>query len=139
MWAVTVHVRLPKQPVAAVIPNPGCGPTFDSINWGRTVADAFLAEADPNTLKNLAMDVSGALQKKLVPEISRHIRGDAGIFIENNFSKLTPKPWSLSSTGYDLALCAPAIAAVPADATVTGFRFRVWMKIAARWTAKRAA
>jgi hypothetical protein len=126
MWAVIAHVRLPKQPIAAAIPNPGCGSKFDSINWGRTVADAFLAEADPNTFKNLAMDVSGALQKKLVPEISRHIRGDAGIFIENNFSKLTPKAWSLSSTGYDLALCAPVIAAVPADATVTGFRFRVW-------------
>jgi hypothetical protein len=126
MWAVIAHVRLPKQPIAAAIPNPGCGSKFDSINWGRTVADAFLAEADPITLKKLAMDVSGALQQKLVPEISRHIRGDAGIFIENNFSKLTPKAWSLSSTGYDLALCAPVIAAVPADATVTGFRFRVW-------------
>jgi len=124
MWAVTAHVRLPKQPVAAVIPNPGCGFTFDSINWGRAVADAFLAEADRDTLENLAMDVSEALQKKLVPQITHHIRGDAGAFIENDFSKPTPKAWSPSSRGYDLALCAPVIAAVPVNATVRAFRFR---------------
>jgi hypothetical protein len=34
MWAVTARVRLPKQPVGAAIPNPGCGSKFDSINWG---------------------------------------------------------------------------------------------------------
>ena len=126
MWAVIARVRLPKQPVASFAARPWCGSKFGGIDWGRTVADAILAEADRETLENLAMDVSGALQKRLVPQIARHIRGDAASFIENNFSKLTPKAWSLSSPGYDLALCAPVIAAVPADATVTGYRLRAW-------------
>ena len=126
MWAVIARVRLPKQPVATFAARPWCGSKFGGIDWGRTVADAILAEADRDTLENLAMDVSGALQKRLVPQIARHIRGDAASFIENNFSKLTPKAWSLSSPGYDLALCAPVIAAVPADATVTGYRLRAW-------------
>ena len=126
MWAVIARVRLPKQPVASFAARPWCGSKFGGIDWGRTVADAILAEADRDTLENLAMDVSDALQKRLVPQIARHIRGDAASFIENNFSKLTPKAWSLSSPGYDLALCAPVIAAVPADATVTGYRLRAW-------------
>jgi hypothetical protein len=124
MWAVIAHVRLPKQPILAVSPNPGCGSKFKDIDWGRTVADGFLAEVDRDTLENLAMDVSDALQKKLVPQIARHIRGDAGTFIADNFSKLAPKAWSPS--GYDQAMCAPVIAAVPADATVKGFRLRAW-------------
>ena len=124
MWAVIAHVRLPKQPVTTVVARPGCGSKFGGIDWGRTVADAILAEADRETLENLAMDVSGALQERLVPQIARHIRGDAASFIESNFSKLTPKAWSPSSPGYDLALCAPVIAAVPADATVRGYRLQ---------------
>jgi hypothetical protein len=124
LWAVIAHVRLPKQPRLAVSPNPRCGPKFRGIDWGRTVADAFLAEVDRDQLENLAMDISDALQKKLVPQIARHVRGDASIFIEDNFSKLAPKAWSPS--GYDQSLCAPVIAAVPADATVKGFRFRAW-------------
>jgi hypothetical protein len=126
MWAVIAHVKLPKQPIAAVIPNPRCESKFRTIDWGRTVADAFLAEADRDTLENLAMDVSDALQKKLIPQVTRHIRGDAGTIIADNFSKLAPKAWSPSSPGYDQALCAPVIAAVPASAAVKGFRFRAW-------------
>src|SRR5882724_11235768 len=124
MWAVIAHVRLPKQPILAVSPNPGCGSKFKGIDWGRTVADAFLVEADRDTLENLAMDVSDALQKKLVPQIARHIRGEARTFIADSFSKLAPKAWSPS--GNDQALCAPVIAAVPAHATVRGFRYRAW-------------
>jgi hypothetical protein len=126
MWAIVAHVTLPKQPVTTVVDNPGCGSKFDGIDWGRTVADAFLAEANRDTLENLAMDVSDALQKKLVPQITRNIRGDAASFIENNFSKVTPMAWSPSWKGYDLALCAPVIAAVPADAIVREFRLRAW-------------
>ena len=126
LWAVIAHVKLPKQPILSGIPNPGCGPKFKGIDWGRTVADAFIAEVDRDTLENLAMDVSDALQKKLIPQVTRHIRGDAGAFIADNFSKLAPKAWSPSSPGYDQALCAPVIAAVPASATVKGFRFRAW-------------
>ena len=126
MWAVIAHVRLPKQHVTTVVVNPGCGSKFERIDWGRTVADAFLAETERKTLENLAMDVSSALQNNLVPQITRRIRGDAASFIENNFSKLPPKAWSPSSAGYDLALCAPVIAAVPADATIKGYRFRAW-------------
>ena len=129
MWAVIARVRLPKQPVTAVNP-PGsvcsCGSNFVSVNWGRIVADAFKAEVDPDELENLAMDVSDAFQKKLVPQITRHFRGDAGALIESSFSKLTPKAWSPSAAAYDQTLCAPVIATVPANATVRGFRFRVW-------------
>jgi hypothetical protein len=103
MWAIVAHVTLQKQPVTTVVDNPGCGSKFDGIDWGRTVADAFLAEANRDTLENLAMDVSDALQKKLVPQITRNIRGDAANFIENNFSKVTPMAWSPSWKGYDLA------------------------------------
>jgi hypothetical protein len=126
MWAVIAHVRVPKQSSVAVNLYPRCGSRFMKIDWGRTVADAFLAEADRNTLSNLALDVSEALQKKRLPQIARHIQGDAAAFIEENFSKVMPKAWSLSSHGYDLSLCAPVIAAVPADATVKEFRFRAW-------------
>jgi hypothetical protein len=124
MWAVIAHVRLPKQPIAVITPNPRCEPKFSGIDWGRTVADGFLAEVDREQLEKLAMDVSDALQRKLVPQIARHIRGDAAIFIADYFSKLAPRAWSLS--GYDQALCAPVIAAVPANATVRGFRYRAW-------------
>jgi hypothetical protein len=74
------------------------------------------------------MDVSDGFQKKAVPQITRHIRGDAGTFIENNFSARTPKAWSLYSSpdADDQAWCAPVIATVPANATVEGFRFRAW-------------
>jgi hypothetical protein len=85
-----------------------------------------LAEVDSEQLEKLAIDVSDALQRKLVPQIARHIRGDAAIFIADYFSKLAPRAWSLS--GYDQALCAPVIAAVPANATVRGFRYRAWDK-----------
>ena len=124
MWAVIAHVRLPKQPIAVMAPNPRCEPKFSEIDWGRTVADGFLAEVDREQLEKLAMDVSDALQRKLVPQIARHIRGDAAFFTADYFSKLEPKAWSPS--GYDQALCAPVIAAVPADATVKEVRFRAW-------------
>jgi hypothetical protein len=124
MWAVIAHVRLPKQPIAVIAPNPRCEPKFSGIDWGRTVADGFLAEVDRRQLEMLAMDVSDALQRKLLPQIARHIRGDAAIFIADYFSKLAPRAWSLS--GYDQALCAPVIAAVPANATVRAFRYRAW-------------
>jgi hypothetical protein len=126
MWAVIAHVRLPNQPVTAVNPPPHCGPKFDSINWGKMVADAFIAETDRGKLEKLAMDVSDAFQKKLVPQITRHIRGDASDFIENSFSKPTPKAWSPSAAAYDQTLCGPVIATVPANATVRGLRFRAW-------------
>ena len=124
MWAVIAHVTLPKQPIAVVAPNPRCEPKFSGIDWGRAVAEGFLAEVDRERLEKLAIDVSDALQRKLVPQIARHIRGDATIFIADYFSKLAPRAWSLS--GYDQALCAPVIAAVPANATVRGFRYRAW-------------
>jgi hypothetical protein len=85
-----------------------------------------LAGADRNTLENLALDVSDALQEKRLPQIARHIQGDAAAFIEESFSKVMPKAWSLSAHGYDLGLCAPIIAAVPTDATVKEIRFRAW-------------
>ena len=126
MWAIIAHVRVPKQPVPAVNQYPRCGSRFMKIDWGRTVADAFLAEADRETLENLALDVSDALQKKRLPQIARHIQGDAAALIEENFSKVTPKAWSLSDHGYDLSLCAPVVAAIPAGATVKEFRLRAW-------------
>jgi hypothetical protein len=126
MWAVIARVRLPKQLFPAVNPAPRCESKIDSINWDKIVADAFKAEADPNTLENLAMDVSDAFQKNLVPQITRHIQGDAGTFIKNGFSKLTPQARSPSQHFYDQTLCAPVIAIVPANATVRGFRFRAW-------------
>jgi len=79
MWAVIAHVRLPKQPIAVIAPNPRCEPKFSGIDWGRTVAEGFLAEVDREQLEKLAIDVSDALQRKLVPQIARHIRGDAAI------------------------------------------------------------
>jgi hypothetical protein len=124
MWAVIAHVRLPKQPIAAVNPPPRCQSNFESVNWGKIVGDAFKAEADPDTLENLAMDVSDAFQKKMIPQITQHFRGEARTLIESNFSKLTPKAWSPSAAPYDQTLCAPVIATVPANATVRGFRFR---------------
>ena len=68
MWAIIAHVRVPKQPVPVVNQYPRCGSRFMKIDWGRTVADAFLAEADRETLENLALDVSDALQKKRLPQ-----------------------------------------------------------------------
>ena len=91
MWAVIAHVRLPRQPIAAFSPPPRCQSDFESINWGKIVADALEAEGDPATLENLAMDVSDALQKKSIPQITRHIRGPASTFIESKFWKFTPK------------------------------------------------
>jgi hypothetical protein len=126
MWAVIAHVRLPKQPIAAVNPPPRCQSKFETVNWGKIVADAFKAEADPEKLENLAMDVSDAFQKKAIPQITRHIRGDAGTLIDSNFSKLAPKAWSPSAAPYDQTLCAPVIATVPANATVREFRFRAY-------------
>jgi hypothetical protein len=128
MWAVIAHVMLPKQPIPLGTPPPRCGSKFDSINWGMIVADSFKVEADPGKLENLAMDVSDAFKNKAVPQITRHIRGDAGTFIESNFSVRTPKAWSTnrSPEADDLAWCAPAIATVPVNATVRGFRFRAW-------------
>ena len=123
MWAVVADVSLPKQSAAAVNPTPRCGSIFDSIDWGKIVADAFGAEASPERLENLAMDVSNAFQRKLIPQITRHIRGDAASFVENGFSKMTPKAWSPSVNLRDQALCAPVIAIVPINATVREFRF----------------
>ena len=60
MWAAIAHVRLPKQPITAVNPPPRCQPEFESVNWGKIVADALKAEANPETLQNLAMDASVA-------------------------------------------------------------------------------
>jgi hypothetical protein len=124
MWAVIAHARLPKQPIVAVNPSPRCQSNFESVNWGKIVGDAFTAEADPDTLENLAMDVSDAFQKKIIPQITQHFRGAARTLIESNFSKLAPKAWSLSPPPYDQTLCAPVIATVPANARVKGFRFR---------------
>src|SRR5215470_6668142 len=91
MWAVIAHVRLPRQPIAAFNPPPRCQSDFQAINWGKIVIDALTAEADPATLENLAMDVSDAFQKKSIPQIARHIRGDASTFIESKFWTFTPK------------------------------------------------
>ena len=124
MWAVVAHVSLPKQSATTVNPTPRCGSSFGSINWGKVVADAFAAEASPERLENLAMDVSDAFQKKLIPQITRHIHGDAANFVEDGFSKMTPKAWSPSVNLHDQALCAPVIAIVPVNATVRGFRFQ---------------
>jgi hypothetical protein len=128
MWAVVAHVWLPKLPVAAVHATPRCESKFSAINWGKIVADAFNAEAGPDKLENLAMDVSDAFQKRTIPQITRHIQGDAGTFIENNFSRLAPRAWSPSwaTDAYDRSFCAPVIAAVPTNATVRGFRYRAW-------------
>ena len=124
MWAVFAHVRLPKQPITAVNPPPRCQSEFESVNWGKIVADALKIEADPDTLQNLAMDVSDAFQKKMIPQITRHFQGEASVLIETNFSKLAPKAWSSSAAPNDQTLCAPVIATVPANATVKEFRFR---------------
>jgi hypothetical protein len=126
MWAVIAHVRLPKQPITAVNPPPRCGSKFDSVNWGMIVAEAFKAEVDPDILDNLAMDVSDALQKKTIPQITRHIGGDAATLIESDFSKLAPRAWSPSAALYNQTLCGPVIAIVPDNATVREFRFRAW-------------
>jgi hypothetical protein len=82
------------------------------------------AEADPDTLENLEMDVSDAFQKKMIPQVTQHFRGEARTLVESNLSKLTPKAWSPSAAPYDQTLRAPVIATVPAYATVRGFRFR---------------
>jgi hypothetical protein len=124
MWAVIAHVRLPRQPIAAFNPPPRCQSKFDSVNWGMIVLDALTAEADPATLENLAMDVSDAFQKKTIPQITRHFRGEASTLIESNFSKLAPKAWRPSAPPNDQTLCAPVIATVPANAMVREVRFR---------------
>jgi len=124
MWAVIAQVRLPRQPIAAFNPPPRCQSDFETINWAMIVADAFEAEADPATLENLAMDVSGALQKRIIPQIARHFRGEASTVIESNFSKFTPKAWRPSASPNDETLCGPVIATVPVNATVRGFRFQ---------------
>jgi hypothetical protein len=124
MWAVVAHVRLPRQPIAAFNPPPRCQSDFQAINWGKIVADALTAEADPATLENLAMDVSDAFQKKTIPQVTRHIRGEASTYIESKFWKFTPKAWRESAPPNDQTLCAPVIATVPADATVREFRFQ---------------
>ena len=124
MWAVIAHVRLPRQPIAAFNPPPRCQSDFEAINWGKIVADALTAEADPATLENLAMDVSEAFQKKTIPQISRHIRGEASTFIESKFWTFTPNAWRESAPPNDITLCAPVIATVPANATVREFRFQ---------------
>jgi hypothetical protein len=92
------------------------------------VADSFKAEVDPDKLENLAMDVSDAFKKKAVPQITRHIQGDAGTYIEDDFSVRSPKAWSMnrSPEADDQAWCAPVIAIVPANATVEGFQLRAW-------------
>jgi hypothetical protein len=126
MWAVIAHVRLPKQPITAVNPSPRCGSDFEGVNWGMVIADAFKVEVDPDKLENLAMDVTDALQEKLIPQITRHVHGEAATLIEGNFSKLTPRAWSPSAAANDETLCGPVIAIVPAKATVRGFRFRAW-------------
>jgi hypothetical protein len=122
MLAIVAHARLPRQPIAANNPPPRCQSKFESINWGEIVIDALEAEADPDTLENLAMDVSDSFQKKMIPQITQHFRGEASSLIESNFSKLEPIPWS--EAPYDQTLCAPVIATLPANATVRGFRFR---------------
>ena len=94
MWAVIARARLPRQPIAANNPPPRCQSKFESINWGEIVIDALEAEADPDTLENLAMDVSNSFQKKMIPQITQHFRGEASSLIESNFSKLEPIPWS---------------------------------------------
>jgi hypothetical protein len=126
MWAVVAHVSLPKQSATTVNPTPRCGSRFESIDWGKIVADAFAAEVTPERLKNLAMDVSDAFQKKLIPQITGHIRGDAASFVEDGFSKMTPKAWSPSVNLHDQALCAPVIAIIPVIATVRVFRFQAY-------------
>jgi len=125
-WAIVAHVSLPKQSATTVNPTPRCGSSFDSIDWGTIVIDAFRAEASPERLENLAMDVSEAFQKKLIPQITRHIRGDAASFVEDSFSKMRPKAWSPSVNLRNQALCAPVIAIVPVNATVREFRFRAY-------------
>ena len=112
MWAVIAHVTLPRLSVVAVNPSPRCEPKFNAINWGKVVADAFNADAGPDKLENLAMDVSEAFQRKTVPQITRHIRGDAGAFIESNFSRLAPRAWSpnWAADAYDRSFCAPVAA-----------------------------
>jgi hypothetical protein len=126
MWAIVAHVSLSKQSATTVNPTPRCGSGFDSIDWGTIVIDAFRAEASPERLENLAMDVSDAFQKKLIPQITRHIRGDAASFVEDGFLKMTPKAWSPSVNLRNQALCAPVIAIVPVNATVREFRFRAY-------------
>jgi hypothetical protein len=66
MWAVIAHVRLPKQPVAVIAPKPRCGPKFSGIDWGRTVADAFLAEVDREQLEKLAMLLLGLVCRTIL-------------------------------------------------------------------------
>jgi len=95
------------------------------INWGKIVTDALEAEADPATLENLAMDVSDAFQKKSIPQITRHIRGDANAFIESKFWTFTPRAWRESAPPNDQTLWGPLIATVPANATVREIRFQV--------------
>jgi|SRR6516162_8666047 hypothetical protein len=124
MWALIAHVRLSKQPIVAVNPAPRCQSDFESVNWGKTVADALEAEVRRATLENLAMDISDAIEKKTIPQITRHFQGEAATLVESNFSKLSPTAWSPSATPYDQTLCAPVIATVPANATVKEFRFR---------------
>lgn len=121
MWALIAHARLPRQPIAANNPPPRCQSKFESINWGEIVMDALDAEVGPDILGNLAMDVSDAFQKKMIPQITQHFPGEAGSLIESSFSKLEPIPWT--EAPYDQTLCAPIIATLPADATVREFRF----------------
>jgi len=124
MWAVIAQVRLRRQPIPAFNPPPRCQSDFKIINWGKIVADALEAGADPATLENLAMDVSDAFQKKTIPQITRHIRGAASTFIEDKFWTFTPNAWRESAPPNDITLCAPVIATVPANATVREFRFQ---------------
>jgi hypothetical protein len=98
MLAVIDHVDLPKPSAPAVHATPRCGSKFDSIDRGMIVAAALMADVDPDWLENLAMDVSDAFQKRLVPRVTRHIRGDAAAFVKDGFSKVTPKAWSLCTS-----------------------------------------
>jgi hypothetical protein len=124
MWAVIAHISLPRQPIAAFNPPPKCQSDFRIINWGKIVADALEAGADPATLENLAMDISDAFQKKSIPQITRHIRGKASAFIDSKFWTFTPNAWRESAPPNAITLCAPVIATVPANATVREFRFK---------------
>ena len=80
MWAVIARVRLPNSLalsprvlVRVQVRRHRLGPNRRRRDPGRSRS---------RQLENLAIDVSGALQKRLVPQIARHIRGDAASFIE---------------------------------------------------------
>jgi hypothetical protein len=137
MWAVIAHVRLPKQPILAVSPNPGCGSKFKDIDWGRTVADGFLAEVDRDTLENLAMDVSDALQKKLVPQFARHIRATPEPSLRTISRSSRRKRGRPPAT---IRLCAPpSLQQFQPMRRSRGFGFGHGMKTAERWIVRWAA